>query len=190
MRLFELEAHKVEDVKGITEMLLRDCQPYLNEIGGNILLNRLYRGLTPTRLRQLFGKRDTRQHDRVPMNTRSEMHDRLNVWFNENYGHSYRNGLFVTGDLKEANQYGKVYVIFPIGDFDFIWHKELNDLFTAMPRRKGVETGIEWLEDKKAGFSTTNLTAAITAGNEISLWTEEYYYMRIGLLDTIGKFLL
>ena len=82
MRHYELtEANRmaahVYDAEEIVEVLLRDCQPYLNEIDGNVQKYVLYRGME-TVPASGFGKKDARLSDRRARNTRSSMNDEIN----------------------------------------------------------------------------------------------------------------
>lgn len=63
-----------------------------------------------------------------------EMHNNLNIYFNEIFGWNVRNGLFcfgVTenyGDLTDLG-YGTTYFFFPIGKFRYVYDSKIFDLY-------------------------------------------------------------
>ena len=191
-------AEHVYDTKEIIEVLLRDCQPYLNEIDGNVQKYVMYRGM-PTVPAKGFGKKYARLNDRVARNTKTEMNDMINLVLKQNFEHPFRNGVFATGHKDHAGFFGDTdasgevklppYVIFPIGNFDYLWNTKLDDMYNLL-----VTTAPSYLpevmEKVLPFYKTDDLKAAIAANREIMLWTEEYYYIEEQRLYEIGKYLL
>lgn len=58
------------------------------------------------------------------------LHDSVNEVFKERFGYPFRNGMFATGSFNQANGFGDVYCIFPIGHFEWLGsdNLELRDL--------------------------------------------------------------
>jgi hypothetical protein len=61
------------------------------------------------------------------------IHDRINKFFVDKFGQPFRNAMFATSDHDTAFEYafggmetGETYVVFPVGDFDFIWSKRVS----------------------------------------------------------------
>jgi hypothetical protein len=70
--------------------------------------------------------------NRIPLDTPEEIHDLLNTKFVEKFGWEARNGVFCY--LKDATHntstgYGVPYMIFPIGDFEYLWSPNVFDLY-------------------------------------------------------------
>ena len=189
VRRTRFDSRNVEDVSEMSELILRDCQPYLNEIDGQIAKYVMMRGIPGHGQHYGFGKRQTRLDGRNSRNTPAPVHHSMNIWFDHNYGHPYRNGVFTTGEYLQAAQYGDIYAVFPIGKFDYLWVRGIPDMFILISPE--ITPTIEALERAKevGRFKSDNLKTAITTGSEIMLWTEEYYYIELRMLEQIGKFL-
>jgi len=193
-----MTAQHVYDTKEIVEVLLRDCQPYLNEIDGNVQKHVMWRGM-PTVPTKGFGKKYARLNDRVARNTKSDMNDTINWFLKQHFEHPFRNGVYATGSKEHAAYFGDTdtsgevklppYAIFPIGDFDYLWNTKLDDMYNML-----VTIAPSHLPDAMKQvlpfYKTDNLKQAITSDREIMLWTEEYYYIEEQRLYEIGKYLL
>ena len=141
----------VNDNKHNFDLIIKNCQPYLRQIKNDLM----FRGLTiPQDSNAAFGKKKARLDGREPMDTSPKIHNSLNKHFTEEYGHPYRNGVFTTGDSNIAGKYGDTMMIFPIGDFEFIWHPEIKDLF------QNVYAGDLWFDYYKKTFKLKSLTQA------------------------------
>lgn len=169
--------------KQLIELVNRDCKPYLEHIDNDIMRYQMYRGL------EKFGKnvfkKTARLDDRKPAATGQEKHDRINDYFEREFDHPYRNGVFASGDTSMAGTYGMVHVIFPIGNFEFLWSDSVNDMaydikwgsvggFQNVPPSQEVVDNVM----STAGYTTGHLQDAILSGNEIMLWCKEYYAVR------------
>jgi len=191
MRINEIRSpHSIEE---ITELLIRDCQPFLQDIDGNLQDYLLWRGMN-VYSKDRFGEKEMRAN-RNPLNTPDEIHNEMNKWYQKNYGHPYRNGVFCTGDYSTAGGYGYARAIFPKGEFDFISHRTMDDSFDVAQRAMMVDSNKmvfvvnNLLDSIKSGFNTTDLKSAISGQTEIILWVPEYYYLDIDMVKAIGKFL-
>lgn len=130
--------YKPEQAK-IIEGIKENCKPYLEAISYEADRYLLYRGMNINAAGESsikiqtstskLGLKDVRTTGRDPMSSYKADHDLLNQYFNEQYGHPYRNGLFVTGNMNEAHDYGNPYVIFPVGNYEFIVSDYISDLF-------------------------------------------------------------
>jgi len=130
-------------------IIRRDCKPFMDSIDNNPVYNTLYRGLMNAE--GGVGSKRVRLDGRTPMTTNEDDHNDLNKYFNEKYGHPYRNGLFCSGNKYQADDYGDIYVIFPIGEFDFIYNEEISDLYIAAIDR--LQSYSNWVRAAtKSGF--------------------------------------
>ena len=111
----------------IVELIKKDCQPYLQEAQPFTPENSLLRGLGSST--QTFMKKAIRLDDRKPKDIPLELHNRINDFFDQKYGESFRNAMFCSSDYIQAENYGIVYYIFPIGEFKSLWNPNVEDLF-------------------------------------------------------------
>lgn len=128
MRAYEvlLENANIKDIK---KYILKNCQPYLNDIGGiqNIYKYVLYRGAnidSGVKIIEPYKKRR-------PMITAKELHAAASQAMDELGIKARRdNSIFVTGSMGEAGGYGSIFVAVPIGEYDFSWSKRVFDFST------------------------------------------------------------
>lgn len=114
--------------------IINDCRPYIKEIIKNSdsgHLPMLYSGR----------KRDTDWFEqsvingRTPKDMNPEVHKDLDNEFLKQYGWRARsNVLFCSGDFMVTTEYGKEYMIFPKGQFKFLWNPKIADLFVHLRR--------------------------------------------------------
>ena len=160
------------------QLIEKDCQPFLKAIGGDINKFSIFRGIKKTK--KEFFKKKVRK-DRKPSDMFKLGHDILNDLFQKKFKIKCRSEcLFVTGDPKFAKGYGKVYTIYPIGNFKFYWNPKIEDLFADAPKESfdfkvGEEKLIKIFEPIVNGYQTTNLKKAIKSKNEIMIDCNEYY---------------
>jgi len=175
----------------IVKTIHRDCKPFLVQAKGQ----RLYRGLGNAR--DDFMKKTVRLSDRVPKDMPEEIHTKLNQYFLMKHGAKFRNALFVTGDNSHAGEYGNLYKIYPIGNFEYLWSPKVNDLFTHWE-----DYAYDWNEDDgyskenlkkfhneilKDNYTTENLASAIKRGNEIMLRCRSYYAIDENSFDDLPE---
>ncbi len=131
--LTEIEFDEAQQqLEEVAELIKRDCQPWLKEAGKNLF----YRGLDskssggylkPLFDTDLFLKGSVR-NDRRPKDSPNWLHDALNDYFISKVGVPLRSAsLFVAADYGLASNYGKTYMIFPIGNFNYAWSKHTAD---------------------------------------------------------------
>lgn len=130
-------------------------------------------------MRDKFVKKKVRK-DRKPRDTPEDIHEWADNWFYENFGIRARsNTMFCTSEASKTKQYGELYIVFPIGNFEIIWSHRLKDLYTEWMVTKGLEF---WKDYFLTSFAKTyhkgNLQKAIKSGNEIMLHCDEYYILR------------
>jgi hypothetical protein len=92
--------------------------------------------------------------------------------------------MFCTGDPGEAVGYGKLYYIFPIGDFKFVWAAGIRDLWSAYDdilHRRDWDSDEEIYEVfmdtivEPQHWSDQHLMSAIKSENEIAIRCDSYY---------------
>lgn len=161
-------------------LVFKNCQPYIKAVGNNPDDFPLLRGYKhgPSD----FYKKTVRT-DRKPSDTNRAVHNALNDLFYKKFKVKARSEcLFVTGDFKFARGYGKIYSIFPVGNFKFYWNPKIEDLYADLPveaydiKVKDEEL-TKILEPVVEAYKSTNLKKAIKSGNEIMINCKEYYSM-------------
>lgn len=178
-----------EDKERFAKLVNEKCKPFLKECGELTMQHLLYRGIEIPDFKFI----KTVRTDRQPKDTNKILHVWLDNWFNENFGVRYRtNAMFCTGDIKQTKEYGEPCVVFPIGDFKFVWSPHVEDLYerigiygNAIQRYKrqddpkGLEEThqkiIKRLED--AHYTDNFLREAIDSDCEIMMSCKEYLYV-------------
>lgn len=196
---YELEyTQENTDLLEFLGMIKRDCQPYLNILGDKVFgmaMTGLYRGITGNLVGKFLAKK-ARLADRIPRDLAIDVHEHINNWFTEAYGKPWRNAIFCTGSIAEANEYGHLYQIFPLGDFEYLWSPDIVDLMRTVsgsglvhvdknimiPQdHKPTDPALidQFIEQELAGkYTSSNLLTALRGKNEIMLWCDRYYAIR------------
>ena len=171
------------------ETVKTDCQPYLKEVDYSpIRKYALYRGVIHTK--KTYIAKTVRLQNRKPKDTEQKLHDKINKYFKKNYGVPFRNGIFATSSLDQTEEYahgglheGEVYIIFPVGEFKYLWSPHISDMLDAIYEHDVISNAAPghksgWKAFKNEALSTyqtTNLTRGIKSGNEIMIYCKEYY---------------
>ncbi len=179
----------------ILEILERDCKRFL-EICDNKFL---YRG-SKTQSTDNSLKKIKMRKDRAPRDMKANTHVMLDNYFEDNFGIRYRSAaVFVTGSKENAEDYGKVYAVFPIGDFSFIYSPIIVDLYSNIKHNEIVSslnpfkkpTKIKHTQESinayldSGKYTNKNLLAGIKKGNEIMIHCDEYYIIPLRTLQKI-----
>ncbi len=123
------------------------------------------------------------RQDRQPMNTSKKTHVQLDEIFQTLFGWKPRSsGLFVTGNQIQADQYGYVFIIWPIGKFKFIYSSLVKDMFMSIhmiKAKKRDRAGEESLEEFiKDNYTDKNIIKAVNEKTEIMIQCKQYYAKR------------
>lgn len=187
------EDYKQGQLQYWAEQIVRDCKPAIDAAGG-VIEYHVYRGIKSS---EPFMKKDVRKNRR-PLDTPEFVHDIMDQWFYDNYGIRFRsNSMFVWGrpTKVDAKHYGNTYMVFPIGQFNFIWSQRIQDIGVDIvdhyieaqhELESEGRTTDQWtlkriLEDflDKADFSNQNFDQAVKKGNEILINTDKYYALSL-----------
>lgn len=147
----------------IREFVEKNCQQYLNEIDDTPTQYVMWRGIS---------KRDEYDYlvvntrtDRRPLGTDIKVHNKFVKAFRKNdFIANRNNSVFCTGNRHEAQQYGLVYAMFPIGRFDYTWSPYVEDLIIVS--RDMPEDISEFV---KENYQDYDIISAIESGNEIMI---------------------
>ena len=123
---------KVGQIGDDIKTILKDCEIFINDLKkcdkGYFLSRGIYNKTYDI-------EKLSYDMDREPRDTEIALHDQLNNWFEEYFGWMVRNGLFCFGRPKHNldTDYGsKSYLLFPIGDYDIVWSKYIDDLYSYL----------------------------------------------------------
>jgi len=150
------------------------CQPYLKEINNDVMNNWLFRGVQNTMSEGWIEKR-VRLDDRKSLDTPDHIHRMYNQWFTLNFGQPFRNAIFASGNMNSAADYGMLYMIFPKGDFSYLWSPQIEDLNTLHRNRMDISAEDLFNHLGQVGYTQTDLPKAIKTGNEIMIRSQSYY---------------
>lgn len=109
------------------ERIKADCKYFIKEWGSiPTPTYALYRG-TENSWPNIQRKTRT---TRTPIGMDTKTQQKLDDFFEEEFGHRYRseNALFATGNMKHTQVFGTEHVVFPKGQFTYLWSPEVNDL--------------------------------------------------------------
>lgn len=123
MRLFELEDNDTFSPEQVA-LIKKNCQPFLQQCNQRFL----YRGIHSLKTNNEFIKFDVRQN-RSPTGSSRILHELYIKAFNKlGFVANRNNSIFCSGSLDLADVYGNVYIVFPIGPFQFTWSPNTEDL--------------------------------------------------------------
>jgi hypothetical protein len=191
-----------EEIDKAIASIKKDCKPFFKKMGSDGEF--LWRGSNSIKT---FGKILTKvkpRKDRRPLDTIRDLHDYLDELFKKYHGWKARSeGVFVTPKRSLAKHFGKPYYVFPIGDFQFLYHPDSEDMVELLEplnislridvdpvaRRKtpyfkhsDVEEEVAEATEKQKkliklikGFKKTGLSTAVHNNSEIMLKCKSYY---------------
>ena len=199
MRANDFLLESTLSAKTIANKIKKDCASFLQQIVHPDDY-RLYRGVSNGT--KVFAKGNN-PIDRQPRDTEFVIHDVADQWFAKEFNIKYRsNAVFCTGSYSDAENYGKLYLTFPIGEFRFCWSPKVGDMtylfegaiepseyYEKTPDHKlnaeryhNVVNDIKFRHDifttlDKCEYTEDNLPRAISNGNEIMVHCPAGYYM-------------
>lgn len=187
------------------------CKPFLDHIIGNDVYEPLYRGTS--KYLSMFSI-SRRRKNRKPKDTPEKVQKIADAIFYKEFKWKPRSsGVFATGSLSLADNYGRVFWFFPIGSFHFVWSNRIEDFFLDNDwddfyKREWIENQ-GWkiiynpghtigIEDRMDSIINTyqdfDLKSAISSGHEIMFDCDRYYLIdeknfrnRLSDMNVIGK---
>lgn len=122
--------------------------------------------------------------EREPQDLSKSLHDWFGNRLKQEFGWNPRNsGLFVTGSFSQASNYSPVFMIFPVGDFQFVYSSKTSDLYVYLQNTGSYRTlsanpqeNAEVLDRlyQELRFSNKHFEDALKSKHEISLRAESY----------------
>lgn len=120
-----------ETFKAITKVLKKDCSKFIREMKGTNGL--IWRGaLIPNEKNRSLATDLTRkasriEKGRVPRAFPLFGHEVFNRLSEMIYGWRFRDGVMTTPKQDHAREFGLPGIFFPIGDYKYLWHPEIED---------------------------------------------------------------
>jgi hypothetical protein len=165
---------KYWDSKEAISFIRKNCKPFLKSVGYKN--HKMFRGTDGGDAAEMFI--GTPRKKRLPSDMDRGDQKLFDKAFYKVFGwHPRSEGLFVTGNYSSANRYGPIYQIFPIGNFKFIYSKDVEDLYEEYNDDfSGYKKEID--DDRpafiKKHYTDQYLKQGIKAGVEITLLCEKY----------------
>ncbi len=130
------EVYSMENWKELSAILEKDCKPHIKDLKGVKTL--LVRGYSSPTGSKTFKKRSIRT-DRIPRFISQNLSDKMSAYSKKKFGWDVRReGLFCTNDFDTASNFGRPYVIFPIGNYKSVWIDDANELYDAYDGWEGI----------------------------------------------------
>jgi len=113
------------------DKFLNDCKPFIKDMKS--YFNKkgdfkfLYKGFDKYSEDFLIFKKE---NYRTPLSTSNEVHKISNSIFYDKFGWYVRDGIFVTKNSNDANNYGIPYLFFPIGSYNYVWSEHVRDFYS------------------------------------------------------------
>jgi len=162
----------------IAPLIKKNCQPYLQQIGNNVNMFRMYRGLMGVDKSFITGR--VRLEGRAPANTGKQLHNYMNKYFMKTFGEEFRSAMFVSPDPDFADSYGELFLVFPKGEFSYCWSPKVKDIFDFQDDLEdGIDEGTFDQKMDALNYQTDGLTDALKQYKEIMVRVPAYYGLNI-----------
>lgn len=178
------------NLKSLKTFIDQNCQPYLSQLSSPN--EKLYRG-TKTRLSGNLAAAE------IPVRSdRKSTHSapRVTDFFNQAIADAglvanRNNAIFTTGDIGFARSYGSVYVVIPVGEFNYTWSLTARDWYIKLGVDfSELELAIDDLpfvpqKYKSVDFINTNFMHAVHNAKKETDYIRDVYNL---LLNSLPKF--
>ena len=196
------------DVDDLKTLLNDDAGEFLHMSGGHYLIRAMKVAKGQRRyVQDPYDKENILEYyvirprmNRQPTDTSQQVHEFLDDWFNDHFGFRARSqAVFAFGQkVKQGDidNYGKPYMIFPVGDFDYVWSPTVEDLYAQTIGMK-LEIDFRMTDWESAydefltnnGYQKKSLEKAVLSRNEVMVKCDFYYAFPMEYKDTINKML-
>lgn len=117
--------------KKIADYIKTNCKPWLSQTNNGRLY--VYRGFSNESSLPMPAFTKAVRPDRVPRDSSKDWHMNIDYAIRIAGKKANRsNSLFTTGDEDQASEYGAVFVVLPIGAFNYTWHTDISDWVNAV----------------------------------------------------------
>lgn len=174
-----LEAPVNVDIDGVISQIKRNCQPFLSEATPP-----LWRGMSYAKNKYTTFAQVQTEFQREPRDTPPIINDYIVSWLWQKFGIPLRkeHTLFATGANYQAAGYGKPFMVFPIGNFQYCWSPLVKDLTDEFHHLTGQKLSASQIRDEVARVMfqakyqfNTGLNEAVMSYKEIMIYCKSYY---------------
>lgn len=119
------------DANQIKSIIERDCKKFIQEVGPA----KFYRGFRQAERYEVTPGLNHIHNTgaRSPKDTKIEVSDLIDDEFERKFGVRWRkDSVFTTKDIKISMDYGRPFLFYPIGDYEYLYNPEIVDLFTYL----------------------------------------------------------
>lgn len=128
-----------EYYKRVAMKVLRDAKDFIGESGQPLKL--AYRGYERA---ENYPFHRAYRDNRAPKDSSKAITKVFNLAIESEGGTANRNNsIFVSGSARTASIYGEVYVLFPMGDFNYTWHELIDDWYNTYDS-VSARNSIDW----------------------------------------------
>ncbi len=180
----------------LKDILNKDCKSFIKNMKG--AKNLLYRGVKAAP--SFYDKKNTRSN-RKPRLINKSLHDKLGMDAIKRFGWNTREeGIFTTNSILNAKRWGKPSIVFPIGEFKYVWLKDVNKLYSAydlweiyedLPHMQ-QELWDYTIKDSLDQYNTTNLNKYLSTKtfltSECIIKCKSYYSINIEWNETLLRY--
>jgi len=167
------------------------CKPWLKAIS-SCKIKHCIRGYNP---KDVIEKRTPRK-DRKPRDTPKDIQASLDDEFSKKFGWKVRSeGLFTWGGRITGGYGTAAGIVFPTGNFDFVWSKKVYDLFMYYDKsykpsgmkdsEEEIEYRKEWVKRTIDTYTNKNLCEALSSTSEIVIKCNSYWIIRKNFLHNM-----
>ena len=184
MRLFQY----INEEKSFSEwapIIKKDCSKFTKEIkGAKGTLTRIDSYLGGNDLKNPVIKKNTRSKRRI-MDTPEELSIEIDKLFKEKFGWEARseNVVFCWGTPFTSNDISYGFLVFPAGNYNYLWSPMIRDLYNSLPSRS-FDSFKNRLFDS---YTDKGLKRAVVSENEIMVQCKHYYIIRPELIEVVDR---
>ena len=191
-----IQESNTDDLNKLIPVLKKECKPYLKEC-------KKYDDFLYRSSKKDYDIRKLKPRvDRKPRDTPLPLHNYMDSIFKKKFGWNARSeSIFATSDYMFIEEYqGNPYIFFPIGNFKFLWHPEISDIFIIFRDHDIIDGNDKLIGDVSDhedtikefinGYKSDNLFSAMKSGNEIMIKCKEYYMVRSVYFNQLKEGLL
>ena len=128
--------------------------------------------------------------DRAPLDTPQDIHDELDLWFQDEFGWRARSEGLFCWPLKFTSQWvqGK-WLVFPAGKYKYIWSDKVDDLWATLG---GYGSNLDNLMDAfhthfSDSYTNKNIKKSMIWGGEIMIKCKYSYLARAELMEPLNE---
>jgi hypothetical protein len=173
-------------------IIKKDCSKFIKDIKGSKgTLNRIDSYLGGNDRKNAVIKKKTRNNRRI-MDTSKEISIEIDNLFKKKFGWKARteNVVFCWGIPFSSPEINSGFLIFPAGNYKYLWSPEVNDLYNIFhyaldfPKENQLDKFKELFLNS---YTNKNIKKAVVSFNEIMVGCNYYYMIRPELIERVNQ---